>query len=176
VKRILCLVLAACGDNAAIPIDAPPAYPLDCTALLTGNFAETTSSPNACPVMLPADAPGHTNLDFLIPSTVLGTLAVRIDVGAVPAVAVYVPENTATWEAIAVRSVPVRGACTFAAGSADFPEGYFHLRIDELTEVVHATTAHGSLVVTMFVLPRTGEDGIPTDCGPGPTETLMLAF
>jgi hypothetical protein len=175
VKRLL-LVLAACGDNAAIPIDASPcgdaACPLDCTAVLAGNFEETTTSTKVCPIMLPADAPGHTNLDFLIPSTVLGTLAVRIDIGAVPATAVYVPENTATWEAIAVRSVPVRGACTFAAGASYVPEGNFHLRIDE----VGMTAAHGSLSVTMFVLPRTGEDGIPTDCGPGPTETLMLAF
>jgi hypothetical protein len=175
VKRLL-VMLAACGDNSAVPIDASPcgdaACPLECTSVFAGNFAETESSPKACPVMLPADTPGHTNLDFLIPSTVLGMLAVRIDLGAVPMPASYTPENTATWEAIAVRSVPVHGACTFAAGAADTPEGDFHLRVDELD----AKLAHGSLSVTMFVLPRTGEDGIPTDCGSGSTESLVLAF
>ena len=36
--------------------------------------------------------------------------------------------------------------------------------------------AHGSLAVTMFVLPYTSEQGVQTDCGPGTTEDVGILF
>jgi hypothetical protein len=112
-------------------------------------------------------------LDFLVPSEALGTkLGVRIDLGPAPTLGSYSSETTAIWSAIAIRSVPVHGACVYTAGSTSIPNGSFTLDV----HAFETLTAHGALVLTMFVLPRTTEQGVQTDCGPGTTENLDLHF
>jgi hypothetical protein len=65
----------------------------------------------------------------------------------------------------------MHGTCIFNAGNA-VPAGYFALDVGSLT----ASTGHGSLTVTMFVLPFTDELGTQTDCGTITIEDLQLMF
>jgi hypothetical protein len=176
------LWLAACGDNRAAPTSdagACATAPCPCTAVLTGNVADTTRSADTCPVLEPGSGPstGHTMLDFLVISQALGTqLGVRIDLGAVATTGTYSSATTRVWSAIAIKNVPVHGACVFTAGSTSVPAGNFTLTVDSIAKTIDDAVAHGSLAVTMFVLPQTTEAGAQTDCGPGPTEDLALTF
>ena len=174
--------LAACGDNHALPpIDAPACDDArciaPCTAVLTGNLVDTSSSVDECPLVMPGtgDATGDTMLDFLVASPMLGTqLGVRIDLGPTPTASTYTSETTTLWSAIAVRPVAMRGSCIFTAGSASTPAGSFTL---ELTAIdLAASLSHGSLALQMFVLPATSEQGVQSECGPGTTEELGISF
>lgn len=182
---VICLV-AACGDNVA-PAVADAASCGDsgcvvaCSAAFTGNFEETSSSPKACPLLMPGagDSEGHTMIDFLVPSPALGTsLGVQIDLGATPTVGGYASESTRLWNAIAIKNVPIKGACVFTAGAMSVPTGSFRLHLDglDLASVPASATAHGLLTLSLFVLPRTTEQGEQTDCGANTTETMILHF
>lgn len=85
-------------------------------------------------------------------------------------------ETTHPWSALAIRSVtvPMPGACVFTAGSSSTPAGSFVLHLEAID--VSAATAHGSLALILFVLPRTTEQGMQSDCGPGTTEHVDLRF
>jgi hypothetical protein len=174
--------LAACGDNnvPAAPDAAPFAdsAPIGaCSAMLTGNATETTTSDDLCPMLMPGAgaSTGHTLLHFVVASKVLATnLGISIDLGTQPTASVYSSENTPVWAALAIETTPVDGACIFTAGASSVPAGSFELRLDALDLV--AGTAHGELSLLMFVLPRTTEQGMQTDCGAGTTESVVVTF
>lgn len=144
-----------------------------CTAILTGNVDETTTSFDVCPQLQPGvgASSGHTMIDFVVPSRILGPLAVRIDLGATAMSGLYSMETTRIWSAIA--AVPVRGSCIFTAGNESVPMGYFALNMDAIDG---ASTGHGSLAMTMAVLPFASDQGDESDCGSKTTEVLAVRF
>jgi len=56
------------------------------------------------------------------------------------------------------------GECIFQAGATAVPTGSFTLALD-------STAPHGTLRIVDYVLALRG-----TNCGPGDTETLTIAF
>ncbi len=173
------LWVVACGDNHGVrstdaTMDASSGGG-GCTAILTGNVAETTTSFEVCPQLQPGvgKSSGHTMIDFVVPSSILGPLAVRIDLGATAMPGLYSTETTRTWSAIAVENVPVRGSCIFTAGDESVPMGYFALNLDAIEG---ASTAHGSLALAMAVLPFASDQGDQSDCGSNTTEALAVRF
>jgi hypothetical protein len=180
-RWLLVIALAACGDNevpgrpdAAPRPDSAPAGA--CAATLTGNVTEASRADALCPRLLPAATMGHTMIRFVVASTAMGTsIGINIDLGAQPATGAYSSETTAIWSALAIETTPaVDGACIFTAGAMSVPAGNFQLRIDAIDLV--AGTVHGELSLLMFVLPRTTEQGVQTDCGAGTTESLVVTF
>jgi len=178
-RSVWLVVLAACGDDRALPapvVDAGcgDACPATCDVVLTGNFEETTSSPAACPSLRiggPADE--NVILAFAIPSPKLGTsFGVQIDVGAMPVAGELGSETVAGWSAIAIESVPPQGACVFLSGGETTPAGYFTMTLAS----IDSTSAHGTLAMSLSVLPRTTDQGVQTDCGAGTTEELTVNF
>ncbi|GEM_PF-2128172 len=176
------VVLAACADNRALPppvVDAScgDACPPTCDVVLTGNFDETTSSLNACPSLRiggPTDE--DVILAFAIPSPTLGTsFGVQIDIGAMPVAGELSSEIVAGWSAIAIESVLPNGACVFLAGATTTPAGYFTMTLASI-EPTAPTSAHGTFDMALSVLPRTTDQGVQTDCGPGTTEELTVRF
>ena len=161
-KLALALLVAACG-KASTPT---------CTVELSGNYAEATASAKNCPTLaLGAGATaGDTMLHFKIASRAIRTdYAIDLDLGPTPTPGAYNSSTTELWTAAATKLVPP-GACVFQASNNTTPNGDFAL---ELTSVA---PAHGRLVVRMFVLPRTSDDGVQTDCGAGTTELLRARF
>ncbi len=181
-KRIWLLVFAACGDNRALPapvVDAScgDACPPTCDVLLTGNFDEATSSLAACP-SLRIGGPNDEDvlLAFAIPSPTLGTsFGVQIDIGATPVAGELSSETVTGWSAIAIESVLPNGACVFLAGATTTPAGYFTMTLASIDQN-DQTSAHGTLDMTLSVLPRTTDQGVQTDCGRGTTEQLTVRF
>lgn len=179
-KYAILIALAACGDNA-LPA-APDARPVPdsapasaCGATLTGNVAEIIGSDALCPHLLPATTMDHTLIRFVVASRVMAAnIGINIDLGAQPSAGAYSSETTGIWSALAIETAPVNGACIFTAGSSSVPAGSFELRLDALD--LAAGTAHGQLSLLMFVLPRTTEQGMQTDCGAGTTESVAIAF
>jgi len=176
----LLLALAACGDNhvpatpdaAPFPDGAPAGA---CSVTMTGNATEASSSDTLCPRLLPAQTMGDTLMRFVVASKVLATtIGINIDLGPQPTASVYSSETTPIWSALAIESAPVNGACIFTAGAMSVPAGSFELRIDALD--LGAGTSHGQLSLLMFVLPRTTEQGMQTDCGAGTTESVTIEF
>jgi len=180
VKWAFVVALAACGDNQ-VPA-TPDAKPLPdstradtCRMTMTGNATEASSSDALCPRLLPAQTMGDTLMRFVVASNVLATtIGINIDLGPQPTASVYSSETTPIWSALAIESAPVNGACIFTAGAMSVPAGSFELQLDALDLV--AGTSHGQLSLLMFVLPRTTEQGMQTDCGPGTTETVAIEF
>ncbi|MEO6777239.1 MAG: hypothetical protein ABI467_30200 [Kofleriaceae bacterium] len=180
-KSLVLLALAACGDHlgpaaadAARTTDAPNGA---CSATLTGNVEEVTTSDQLCPSLTPGAGAsmGHTMLHFVVASRVLATnLAITIDLGARPTTTVYSAENTPIWTALAIETAPVDGACVFTAGASSVPAGSFALQLDAIDAATG--TSHGRLALLMFVLPRTTEQGMQTDCGAGTTESVAIRF
>ena len=180
-KWLLVIALAACGDNqlparpdAAPHADAAPAGA--CSVTLTGNITEDSRADALCPRLLPAATMGHTMIRFVVASKAMATsIGINIDLGAQPPAGAYSSEITPIWSALAIETTPaVNGACIFTAGSMSVPAGNFQLRVDAID--LDAGTVHGELALLMFVLPRTTEQGVQTDCGPGTTEALALTF
>lgn len=180
-KWLLVLALAGCGDNQ-VPAAPDAARPADATVLtgcaveMTGNAVETARSDALCPRLLPAATMGHTMIRFVVASHVLATsIGINIDLGAQPTTGVYSSETQPIWSALAIETTPaVDGACIFTAGAMSVPAGSFELRIDAIDLV--AGTVHGELALLMFVLPRTTEQGVQTDCGAGTTESVVITF
>jgi hypothetical protein len=179
-KYAVLIALAACGDNvqpaspdAARMADSAPAGA--CRATLTGNVTELLTSDALCPRLMPATTMGHTLMRFVVASHVMAAnMGINIDLGAQPAAGVYSSETTAVWSALAIETAPVNGACVFTAGSSSVPAGSFELGLAAID--LGASTAHGQLSLLMFVLPRTTEQGVQTDCGAGTTESVTITF
>lgn len=179
-KYAVLLALVACGDNTPpatpdarkVPDSAPAAA---CNATLTGNIAELIGSDALCPRLLPATTMDHTLIRFVVASHVMAAnIGINIDLGDQPTAGGYSSETTAIWSALAIETAPVNGACIFTAGASSVPAGSFELRLDALD--LAAGTAHGQLSLLMFVLPRTTEQGMQTDCGAGTTESVVITF
>ncbi|MEO6773406.1 MAG: hypothetical protein ABI467_10315 [Kofleriaceae bacterium] len=167
----LVAALGACDRST----EAPPDALAGCQVELSGNVLESISSTTSCPVLVPGAGAteGDTLLDFKVASQALGgDLAIELDLGPAPTPGHYASDTTALWNAMAARSVPPGGACLYLAGNNSTPAGDFMLELATIDE----DTAHGELALTLFVLPRTADDGTPTDCGPGTTEAVQLRF
>ena len=82
----------------------------------------------------------------------------------------YSSETIATWSAVGLRAVAPGGACVYLAGAMAVPSGNFTLALDSIDPPT------GSLAMTLFVLARTTDQGVQTDCGAGSTEQLAVAF
>lgn len=165
-KRLAMTVLVgACGKSAA------PA----CTVELSGNYAESTQSEKNCPTLaagVGATAGGRL-LQFKIASrTLRGDYTINLDLGRAPTPGAYNSATTDLWSVAGTKLVAPGGACVVQASNNSTPTGDFVLELS----AIDRTTAHGSLAVRMFVLPRTSDDGTQTDCGAGTTEQLYLRF
>jgi hypothetical protein len=163
---LLLAALAAC--HAAPPVPT-------CDLALSGNFAEASSTRANCPTLVAGAGAtrGDTVFQLDLASRALhGHLAATIDLGPTPTPGAYNAGTTPLWTAKGLRTVAPAGACIVLAGNNASPTGTFVLAI---TAMDHAT-AHGTLDLQMAVLPRVGETGAQTDCGPGTTEHLHLRF
>jgi hypothetical protein len=153
VKRLL-LLLAACGDNTVVPVDAAAT----CSASFAGNFTEMSTSPDDCATR------AGSQLTFAIPSTTLATtLAITIDFApADPDAGHYSSQTIPTWTALAVQRIG-SGACEYSAGGDAVPAGSFTLDSSSPT--------HGQLVLMQYVL------AFPhTDCGENDVEVVTVTF
>ena len=169
-RHLVIVFVTACGSA-----DVTPDALTSCSVELTGNVVETTSSMASCPTLAAGAGAtaGDTLLKLAVMSPALGTtLTIEIDLGRQPTPGSYSSQTTALWNAAAVKPVVPDGACVFIAGNNVTPMGDFLL---ELTSI-DALATHGTLVLTMAVLPRTADDGTPTDCGPGTTEQARISF
>jgi hypothetical protein len=167
VKRAILILLAACGDNQiparpdAVTTDAA----IGCMVKLSGNLAETSTTMAACPTL------GSGTLAFSIASQQIGEpLGVQIYLGPSAIAGVYSSETVATWSAVGLRAVAPAGGCVYLAGATAVPSGSFTLTLDAIDPPA------GSLAMTMFVLARTTDQGVQTDCGAGSTEDLRVMF
>jgi hypothetical protein len=163
VKRLLVLV-AACGGSAAKP-DAALDASTRCTAVFTGNFAETSTS-DACAMAGSAEN-GDVQLTLTVPSQVLSSDMIgTFDLGPAPTPGAYSSRTVVFWRMRAAQRIG-QGSCLYAAGTLQVPQGSFDLQLTSLD----AETMHGTLDLTQFVL------GFPsTDCGDTDTEHLSLSF
>lgn len=162
--------LGACGGDAAAP-DALAG----CTLSLSGNVREDAASMASCPTLAAGAGAtqGDTLLEFHAPSAAIGDeLVVTVDLGHEPTPGVYNSGTTPLWNASGVRLVPPDGACVYLAGNSASPTGSFVLDLAS----IDVTSAHGTIDLTLFVLPRASDAGAQTDCGPGTTESVELRF
>jgi hypothetical protein len=166
-RAVVSLVVAACHHA-----DAPPA---DCQVELSGNYVESSASQDDCPTLAPGAGAtaGDTLLQFKLASPAIHShFEISLDLGPSPSSGTYNSATTALWSATAVKPVAPEGGCVFRASNNATPTGDFTL---ELQAVEHAT-AHGTLALRLFVLPRTADSGAQTNCGPGTTEDLRVRF
>jgi hypothetical protein len=167
VTRAILILLAACGDNQiparpdGVTIDAA----VGCTVMLSGNLVETSTTMAACPTL------GAGTLAFSIASQEIGEpLGVQIYLGPSAVAGMYSSETIATWSAVGLRAVAPSGACVYLAGATAVPSGNFTLTLDSIDPLA------GSLAMTLYVLARTTDQGVQTDCGAGSTEDLRVTF
>jgi hypothetical protein len=166
VKRAILVLVAACGDNQipARPDAVTSDAAIGCTVRLSGNLTETSTTMAACPTF------GAGTLAFSIASAKIGEpLGVQIYLGTAPA-GMYSSETIATWSAVGLRAVAPSGACVYLAGATAVPSGNFTLTLDSVDP------PEGSLAMTLFVLARTTDQGVQSDCGAGSTEDLRVTF
>jgi|HubBroStandDraft_5_1064220.scaffolds.fasta_scaffold628345_2 hypothetical protein len=169
----LVIVLAACGDNAAVhpdapPLDAPkPDAPFSCSATFTGNFSETDALPGSCAMV--SSSTSGTTLAFAVPAQALGSdVAIQILLGDPPVAGQYSSESVSSWSAMATE-IEGTSRCFYVAGATAVPPGDFTLMLDAIDAV--AGTAHGQLMLELAVLP-----GAENNCGTDNAEMLALAF
>jgi hypothetical protein len=149
----------------------PPA----CTVELTGNYAESTRTASSCPKLAAGvgATQGDTLLQWKIASRALhGDFTISLDLGRAPTPGAYNSATTDLWSVTGTKLVAPGGACVFQANNNATPTGDFALDLS----TIDRATAHGTLFVRMFVLPRAADDGKQTDCGSGTTEQLRLRF
>jgi hypothetical protein len=166
---VLAVLAGACGGT-----EPPPDALAGCQVELSGNFMEAASSTASCPTLAPGvgATAGDMLLQFTVASQALGAdLTIDLDLGRDPTPGVYTSGTTALWSAMGVKPVPPGGACLVIAGNNATPTGYFELELATID-----ATAHGDLALTLFVLPRTADDGTQSDCGPGTTEDARIRF
>ena len=163
-RRLLPLLLAGCGGNHAA-VDAAPDASTRCTAVFSGNFAETSIS-DGC-AMTGSAASGDVTLVLAVPSTTLGTSQAGLfDLGPAPTPGDYSSRTVTSWRMRAPQRIG-DGTCLYAAGSMQVPQGSFDLMLTE----IDAAGVHGTLELTQYIL------GFPsTDCGDSATEQLALTF
>ena len=163
-KTLVWIALAGCGSTAAA-IDAAPDASTRCTAVFSGNFAETSVS-DGCATTGMAEN-GDVTLVLMVPSTTLATsVAGLFDLGPAPTPGHYSQRTVTTWRVRAPQRIG-DGTCLYAAGSMQVPQGSFDLMLTE----IDAAGVHGTLDLTQYVL------GFPgTDCGDSQTEQLSLAM
>jgi|HubBroStandDraft_6_1064221.scaffolds.fasta_scaffold487720_2 hypothetical protein len=156
-RRLVWLVLAACGDHA-MPPPSPDAATGGCTAQLSGNFAETSSSPANCPTL------AMSTLDFTVAVMQLGSdLDISITLpAAMPGS--FSSETVPSWSAMAFEPETNSG-CVFRAGNDATPEGSFTLSLDAIAP------PHGSLALSLSVLSLPG-----STCGLDDVELAALSF
>ena len=163
------LFVTACGTSRS-----PPAEVSGCNAELSGNYRESTWSHRNCPRLAAGvgATQGDALLTFEVPSgTLRGAYAITVDLGRAPTPGAFNSGTTDLWSATGTRPVG-SGACVMLAGNNVTPTGDFVLDLTTIDRM----TAHGTLALRMFVLPRAADDGVQTDCGPGTTEQLQLRF
>jgi hypothetical protein len=168
-RFIFYVLLGACGGSE----DTPDAL-VGCQTVLGGNLSESVSSASCATLAAGAGSTeGDTLLHLVIkPAQLDAPLDITVDLGPTPTPGVYNSGSTALWSAMSERNVAPGGACLYLAGNSATPTGYFHLDLSS----IDATTGHGALSLTLFVLARTADDGTQTDCGPGTTEDVELRF
>ncbi|MFT3692060.1 MAG: hypothetical protein QM831_02885 [Kofleriaceae bacterium] len=105
---------------------------------------------------------GHTLLQAHVDD-----VAITIDLGAVPSPGTYNSGTTALWTGTATRD---RGACMLIAGNNSTPTGNFVLELSSVSP------PHGSLAMTLYVLPRVTDSGSQAHCGERTTEQLDVRF
>jgi hypothetical protein len=149
VKRLAIVVACSCGGEPAHPPDAAP--PADafvaCTAVFTGNFAETSTTPGACAFF-------SDYLAFELPSTTLAApLAVTVAIPALPGD--YASQTGTAWSASATRIV-AHATCVLEAGDQVVPHGTFALHLEG------TAPPHGTLVLDQPVrAPASADCGAP---------------
>jgi hypothetical protein len=147
--------------------------PVGCTVELSGNFIETSTSSGSCPKLAPGAGAtrGDTLINFAVASPALGgNFAISLDLGPSPTPGAYNSGTTDLWSAKGEQAVAPGGACVFLASNNSTPNGDFVLELSRVAPL------HGTLALDLFVLPRASATGKQTDCGPGATETLRIAF
>ena len=161
-KRLAWIVIAACGSSGAVG-DAPPDASTRCSAVFSGNFAETSVS-DGC-ATLGSGSSGDVTLGLMVPSTTLGTSLVGVfDLGPAPTPGHYSSRTVTTWRMRAAQRIG-NGTCLYAAGTMEVPEGSFELMLTE----IDAAGVHGTFELTQYIL---GFPGV--DCGDSETEHLSL--
>jgi hypothetical protein len=139
----------------------------ECKAELTDNFI-AESEGNCAKLAIGAGATqGDTLLQFKV-----GVIAISLDLGKSPTPGSFNSGTTELWTASGVQPVAPKGACIYSAGNNVTPTGDFVLELS----AIDRTTAHGTLALRLYVLPRVADDGKQTDCGRGTTEELKLRF
>ena len=153
------IALICCGGGHSSSDDAAPTDAFAaCTAVWTGNFAETVTTTTPCGAM------SGTTLAIQAPTTRLAMpLPISIELPAAIA-GTYTSDTIASWSAIESMTV-VGDTCIFEAGSALAPHGDFTLTLAD------ATAPHGSLALDLAVLAE--EFSV---CGSPLTESLELTF
>lgn len=119
----------------------------------------------SCTAVL-AKGAGATQGDVLLQPR-YGDYAITIDLGPSPSPGTYNSGTTSFWSATAAHR---KGACMVIGGNNAIPTGNFVLNLDSVTP------PHGTLDLTLYVLPRASDDGRQADCGPRTTEQLALRF
>jgi len=158
-RRAALALVAACGNDHRAPDAGDDATAHACAAVLTGNFAESSTDPANCPTLA-----GGT-LAFSIPvHTLATTLDVAIDLGATPTPGAYSSDAAMTWSARAAQLIG-NGICLYSAGSKVVPHGDFTLALDSVDP------PRGTLALTQYVLVYPD-----TNCGDGDTEQVRLTF
>jgi len=148
-RWLVCLALAACGDNAAS----------ECSTAFDGSFTDRVRAASACPTL---DA---GELAFAVDSHVLGAQAIAsFTLGDAVTAGRYSSQTVTSWHFVEARSVG-DGACVYSAGDEVTPHGSFTLVLDGVDP------AHGTLEVTQYVHAVDG-----TDCGPADLEYIRADF
>ncbi|HTR55407.1 MAG TPA: hypothetical protein VMJ10_32230 [Kofleriaceae bacterium] len=160
-------VPAGCGGSHAAPPDvAPDALPA-CTATFSGNFAEVDAAPTCASLVV--DAHADASLELALPVAALDArLVISIALGTAPAPGEISSDTVALWSAVATEHAG-SGTCRYSAGAAAVPPGSFELALTAID--IAASTAHGTLALTQYVLTAPG-----SDCGQSDTEQVSLAF
>ncbi len=163
-RLALAILVAGCGDNLRA-IDASAPAPPPCSAMFSGNFAETLRGAADCPTV------ADTSLAFSLAAMHLAVpLAIAIDLGPEPSPGEYSSETTQSWSATAYAhdAHGGGGACQYTAGSSSTPQGSFTMTLS----AIDAQTAHGTLAITQYVLTSPS-----TECGnDASNELVSLAF
>ncbi len=160
-RLALALALAGgCGEPGAAsgPGDAAPAVDaaVACTAGFTGNFTETTTTPDACATL-------GDHLEVRATAASLDTpLVVTLDIPGAPGD--YASQTGTAWSATATRIV-THATCLLQAGDQVVPHGAFALHLEAIAP------PHGTLVLDQPVRATAF-----ADCGAPLVEHVEVRF
>ncbi|HEY1811445.1 MAG TPA: hypothetical protein VGG74_03760 [Kofleriaceae bacterium] len=171
--RWLVLALAACGDNAASPIDAASVdaalvdstHAVLCDAVFGGNFSLSEQLPADCAML--SNGSGGTTLSIDVAAPPIGSdVAIQIVLGQ-PSPGAYSSETVTQWTATSTQVMSGASRCYYVAGADSTPPGTFAMTLS----AVGSATAHGRLSLELAVLAEAG-----TNCGSDNLESLQLEF